>query len=135
MPRPPDVGVGVCCLIFDYEGQVLLGQRQGAHARGRWAVPGGWVERTDSDLEVSIRREVREETGLSVTAVRLLTVTTEDHADLDVRTVTIYYLATAWTGEPKVLEPEKCVEWRWFDPKGIKVGLFPGLRLVLENKL
>lgn len=46
--------------------RVLLGKRSGEPAAGLWATPSGYVE-FDEDLIEAARREVQEETGLSVT--------------------------------------------------------------------
>lgn len=58
------VTLGVRALIVDAEGRVLL-VRHG-YAPG-WHFPGGGVERAES-IHVALRREIREETGLAVTA-------------------------------------------------------------------
>jgi ADP-ribose pyrophosphatase YjhB (NUDIX family) len=60
----------VGALIHDTHGRLLLVLRGNDPGRGKWSVPGGRVERGESD-EQAVRREVTEETELSVTVGRL----------------------------------------------------------------
>lgn len=64
-PRQPVVGVGAVIVDDD---RVLLVRRAMEPSRGRWSIPGGVVELGEG-LEEALRREVREETGLSVEVV------------------------------------------------------------------
>ncbi len=64
----------VGAVVHDDGGRLLLVRRAHAPAAGRWSIPGGRVERGESDAQ-AVRREVREETGLDVVVgVRLGTV-------------------------------------------------------------
>lgn len=65
---------GVVILISEGE-RVLLGRRgsAGNYAPGRWCLPGGYIEFTEDFLTAAIR-EVREETGLEVEILSLLSV-------------------------------------------------------------
>lgn len=67
-PEYPMVGVGA--LIFRDQ-QVLLVRRGKEPAYGKWSLPGGLVEVGES-LEQAVRREVREEVGLTVRVVDLV---------------------------------------------------------------
>lgn len=69
-PPHPRVGVGGVVLS---EGRVLLIRRAKAPLKGRWSIPGGTVELGET-LEEALVREMREETGLEVKPLRLLTV-------------------------------------------------------------
>jgi len=69
---PPHPLLGVGALIFD-EDQVLLVERGKPPLEGYWSLPGGLVEAGER-LEDAVVREVKEETGLTVTAGRLATV-------------------------------------------------------------
>src|SRR6185295_13586191 len=63
-PRP---SVTVDAVVFGFDDQdlkVLLIQRALEPFLGRWALPGGFV-RMDESLEAAVRRELKEETGLS----------------------------------------------------------------------
>jgi mutator protein MutT len=66
----PAVGVGG---VVVHDGRVLLIRRGKQPLYGRWVVPGGTVE-LGEPLEQALVREMREETGLEVEPVELLTV-------------------------------------------------------------
>ena len=57
-------------VLRNAKGRVLLCQRKGALS-GRWEFPGGKVEPGESE-EACIRREIMEELGLTLGALRLL---------------------------------------------------------------
>jgi len=63
---------GVAATVFS-GGNVLLVRRGNEPSYGLWGLPGGVVELGET-VEEALTREVREETGLSVRPVRLVTV-------------------------------------------------------------
>ena len=64
--------VGVGGLLI-HEGQVLLVQRAHDPGKGRWTIPGGYVEE-DEEPDKALEREVMEETGLKVRARGILAI-------------------------------------------------------------
>ena len=146
MPKPDNVGVGTAILVISsWDREILLLQRQGAHAQGTFACPGGWIDFEDEDPKLAAVRELKEELGLKVVPedLELCTVVSEKHDDLGVRTVTIYYKLyheNALHGVPKIGEPNKCSALRWkyaldfmkAEDKG-ELKLFPKLRGVLSE--
>lgn len=135
MPRPDDVGVGTAALIIR-DGKVLLLKRQGSHAAGLWAVPGGWIDRSDYNLVKAVKREVLEEIGTEclVSHPEPVAVTTEDHEDF--RSVTLYFQCYVYD-EPEIMEPTKCSQIEWLTWEEIRnfceSQLFPGLYNVLMD--
>ena len=69
-PPRPILGVGAIIVESD---RVLLVERGKAPLEGWWSLPGGAVE-TGETLEVGIRREVLEETGLVVRPARVVEI-------------------------------------------------------------
>lgn len=111
----PVVRVGVGVVILNAAGQFLMGKRQGAHGYGTWSCPGGHLE-FGEDIIACARREAKEECGLDIDHVAILTVANHIFPETHKHYVTIYCIATA-VGDalPVVCEPEKCDSWQFFD--------------------
>jgi 8-oxo-dGTP diphosphatase len=120
--RQPTVGMGVLVMR---EGRVLLGRRQGSHGAGFYAAPGGHLEYGES-FEETARREVREETGLEITNLRLLSVGAYffERPEGKRHYVDVDFVCEAPAGEPQRMEPEKCEGWAWYDLDNLPQPLF-----------
>jgi 8-oxo-dGTP diphosphatase len=94
---------GVC---RDDEDRLLLARASPVIAlRGRWFLPGGGVQHGENPAD-SLRREIAEESGLSVTLGPLLDVLSDVRTLPDgtsLHTVRLIYEVTDWEG---VLRPE-----------------------------
>ena len=69
-PERPIVGVGG---VVVHRNRVLLIRRGSEPLKGEWSIPGGLVE-LGEELADGVRRELKEETGLDVEPVEVLTV-------------------------------------------------------------
>jgi len=85
-PGAPVVGVGG---VVVRDGLVLLARRGKPPLHGRWVVPGGTVELGET-LEEALVREMREETGIEVEPVEVLTVF--DRIERDGASVVYHYV-------------------------------------------
>ena len=85
-PDAPVVGVGG---VVVRDGRALLVRRGKPPLYGRWVVPGGTVELGET-LEEALVREVREETGLEVEPIEVLTVF--DRIERDAAGVAYHYV-------------------------------------------
>ena len=109
----PRVGVGV--MIINDKNEVLLGLRHGSHGAGEWSFPGGHLEFGETIFETAAR-EAKEECNLDVADLELIPVADERRY---IQTDGKHYLnigvkVKTSRGEVKVMEPDKCLEWRWF---------------------
>lgn len=90
-PRP---AVTVDAVVFGAadELSVLLIKRKGAPFRGRWALPGGFVQMRE-DLEAACRRELKEETGVEPAYLEQLYTFGAPKRDPRGRVISVAYLA------------------------------------------
>ena len=106
----PYIGVAV---IVVRDGRVLLGKRRNAHGAGTWQFPGGHLEYGES-IEACARRELFEETGLSILNLRLGPFTNDIFENEKKHYVTLFVVADQTTGEARLKEPDKCECWDWY---------------------
>lgn len=122
----PKTGIAI---IIMKDGKVLLGKRKGAHGTGSFAFPGGKLEWQES-FEDCTKREVREETGIEIHNIKFLRLSNSKFYNKHF--VDIGLIADWKSGEPKILEPEKCEGWAWYDLNNLPKPLFKGCESCVE---
>lgn len=120
MSNAVKVGVGV---IIVRDNKVLLGERIGAHGANTWATPGGHLEVGES-IEDCARREVLEETGLTLENVSHLGFTNDIFDKENKHYVTLFVKATCHQGAPEIKEPNKCTQWKWCELDKLPTPMF-----------
>ncbi len=110
-PDRPVVGVGTVVWRDD---RVLLIRRGRPPRAGQWSLPGG-AQRLGETLREAAVREVREETDLALTDVRLLTTVDLVEREPDGRVRYHYtlvdFVAEAPLGEPVAGDDAEAVAW------------------------
>ncbi len=125
--QKPKVGVGVMILK---DGKVLLGKRKGSHGEGEYAFPGGHLEYMESFEDCALR-ETKEECGIQIQNIRfqfLANVTTY----VPKHYVHIGLVADWKSGEPKVLEEEKCDSWNWYELDELPEPMFKMCKIAVD---
>lgn len=121
----PKVGVGIFIMK---ENKFLIGMRLNSHGNKTWSLPGGHLKFSET-FEDCAKREVLEETGLEIENVEFLTATNDIFMEEKKHYITIFVKAEHKCGEPQVLEPDKCLVWKWVDWTNMPEPLF----LPIEN--
>ncbi len=106
-----EVAVGV---LVNHSGQLLVQQRrEGTDCAGAWEFPGGKVE-TDETPQQALQRELKEELGIKLETMQVLTVLEHDYAHANVRLHT--FICEQWSGKPLGIEGQTIL---WAEPTAI----------------
>jgi len=113
-PRPM---VTVDAAVFRFSGgkaELLLVNRRREPYKGRWALPGGFIE-IDEELEDAVARELAEETGLVGVALEQMHTFGTVGRDPRGRQITIVFMGVAAEGHDKIKAGDDAAKAQWFD--------------------
>jgi len=96
--------------VWIHRGRVLLVRRGRAPFRGRWALPGGFVELQET-VEQAVARELKEETGLTARPIGLVGVYSGPHRDPRRPTTTVAFLMRGTAGKPRAGDDSAEAAW------------------------
>ena len=102
-------------LCVDDDGRVLLARRAHEPERGKWDLPGGFLDEGEHPLD-GLRRELHEETGLEAEPGEFVGVWIDRYGDGPAApaTLNLYWTARVAGGEP--VAADDVSELRWFAP-------------------
>lgn len=91
MPKPKTPLLSVDCIVFDRNDRWLLIKRGNPPFKGRYALPGGFVDIGET-VEDAALRELKEETGIDGKVIRLVGVYSDPKRDPRGHTVSAAFL-------------------------------------------
>lgn len=114
------IGVGCGALIINDKNETLLVKRgvNSKNEAGVWSKPGGAVEFGEK-VEDAVRREIKEELNVDIELTKFLGFTNHIINSESQHWVTFNYLAKIIKGNPKIMEPEKIAEIKWFNLRSL----------------
>lgn len=110
MQTEPRVGCGVAIIV---DGRILLLKRATEPESGHWGLPGGKVDLYET-ARAAAAREIEEELDIVVGPGELLCFVDQIDRAAGTHWVAPVYLAQAFTGAPRIVEPEKHAGLDWF---------------------
>ena len=113
--------------VWIRNGRILLVRRGRPPFRGRWALPGGFVEYQET-VEAAVTRELAEETGLRARPARLVGVYSGPDRDPRKPTTSVAFLMRGRGGKPAGGDDAASAEW--VPLKGIGPLAFDHTRIV-----
>ncbi|MFC1676422.1 NUDIX domain-containing protein [Planctomycetota bacterium] len=121
-PRPMVTVDAVVFAYFDSKPNILLIKRANEPFKGRWALPGGFVE-MDENLKDAAERELAEETNLTSVPLKQLHTFGTPGRDPRGRQITVVYMGIAETNPDKIKAGDDAAKAEWFDIQNIPTDL------------
>ena len=110
MAAPKTPLLTVDCVALDALGRVLLIRRGNEPFKGRYALPGGFVDIGET-VEDACRRELLEETGVEAKRLKLVGVYSDPSRDPRGPTVSVAFLARLRSAEATAGDDAAAAEW------------------------
>ncbi len=122
-------------LVTDGDGQLLMVRRARDPGKGKWGLPGGFVDRGET-IEQALAREVFEETGLRLTATRYLVSHPNSYLYLGFAApvIDLFYACEADVSKGIELDLEELEHYEWVRPtsRHLDAMAFESNRLAIE---
>jgi len=133
----PLILVGAVAVIVDDSGRILLEQRR--FPKETWGLPGGLMELGESTEEVA-KREVLEETGLTVNDLKLINVYSganhfvkAENGD-EFYVVTVAYYTENFEGKVTV-DKKESISFEFFGPEKLPAKMVKSHKTIIEEYL
>lgn len=95
--------------------QILLHRRKNTgYEDGKWDIAGSGHVDENETAKMAVARECKEELGLDVKTEDLTFVHLSHRFSKDRTYYDIYFVVNSYEGIPKIMEPDKCSELKWF---------------------
>ena len=95
-------------LLIVNKGRLLLMKRTNTPGKGLWFTPGGRIYKGES-LETTVKRVLKEETGLYPDSFKQVGAMSHDWAE--VQTITVFYRVNVSTDKPEMNEEHDDYKW------------------------
>ena len=110
MPVPKTPLLASDCVVMDTKGRVLLIRRGHPPFKGKYALPGGFVE-VGETVEDACRRELMEETGVKAGRLELIGVYSDPGRDPRGHTCSVAFVTRVRSAAAKAGDDAAAVEW------------------------
>jgi 8-oxo-dGTP diphosphatase len=108
MPKTPALTTD--CVVVDAKARVLLVRRGHPPFKGKYALPGGFVD-VGETVEAACRRELMEETGVKAGRLELLGIYSDPKRDPRGHTCSVVFLTRVARATPRAGDDAAAAEW------------------------
>lgn len=113
-PRPMVTVDAAVFALFGKKAKLLLINRGNEPFKGKWALPGGFID-IDEELEDAAVRELKEETGLSNVPLEQMHTFGKVGRDPRGRQITIVFMGVLNGRPPRIKGGDDAAKAKWFD--------------------
>jgi len=122
-------------LVLRKDNKILLQRRCNTkYCNHLYACPGGSVDGDESLIQATIR-EAKEELGINLKKEDLRIVHVIHFKSQYGEFINFFLEAREWDGEPRIMEPHKCVDLSWFPLDQLPKDVAPENEIVIKSMI
>ncbi len=120
-------------LVLMQDGKVLLSRRfNTGYEDGKYSMIAGHVDGGETIAQCVVR-EAKEEADITTAEEDLKVVHTQHRTYFGAEYIDFYLTAEKWSGEPRIMEPDKCDDLSWYSLDALPQNTLPYISFVLEQ--
>jgi len=124
-------------LILEKNNKILLLRRYNTGFQdGKYSFPAGHLKDDEETLSQALVREAKEEIGvdLDLSNLELVHVMHRKQKEpTEERRINLFFCASKWKENPRIMEPNKCDDLRWFDVDNLPNKTIPYIKQAINN--
>lgn len=126
--------VSVQVILFNKNNEVLLLKRKSTgFSDGLYGFIGGHIEQNEQVIDAAIR-EVKEEIGIDINRDNLtFKAVMNRKVNENTEYIDFVFIVNDWQGKIKNMEPDKCSELLWYNPKNLPMNIIDFEKYLIEN--
>ena len=114
------------------DGDILLARRfNTGYEDGKYSVPAGHLNGGEKASDAMVR-EAFEEIRVKIISSDLRMIHVMHRKSIEER-IDFFFEAKKWNGEPRIGEPHKCDDIRWFSMDRVAQNVVPYVQVAIEN--
>lgn len=119
-------------LILVKDNKILLLRRfNTGYEDGNYSVVAGHLDGNETFMQAMVR-ETKEEADINLKSEDLQVVHVMHRREPTHERVDFFIKANNWKGEPKIMEPNKCDELRWFELDNLPNNIIPYVKQAID---
>ncbi len=135
MPKERFKIIPVSHLILIKDNKILLSRRfNTGYEDGNYSVVAGHLDGNETFTQAMIR-EAKEEAGIDIVAedLEVIHVMHRKSPPETNERIDLFLKASKWKGEPKIMEPDKCDDLKWFPIDDLPANIVPYIKHAILN--
>lgn len=122
-------------LVLIKDNKILLSRRYNTgYFDNYYSFPAGHLDGEETVKQAMIR-EAKEETDIVLDPSDLKLIHTMNRRIPNDERVDFFFTTEKWQGEPKIMEPEKCSDLRWFELNSLPNNTIPYIKQAIDSYL
>jgi mutator protein MutT len=135
MPKERFKIIPAVYLVLIKENKILLSRRYNTgYFDNYYSFPAGHLDGNET-LKQAMVREAKEEIGIILDPLTLELIHTMNRKIPNNERVDFFFTTKKWANEPKIMEPEKCDDLKWFELDNLPENIIPYIKQMIDSFL